>query len=203
MKEEKETKRACDTPYKTMIGGQALIEGIMMLGPEKKAVVVRKPDGELVEQVEQRVLIKDRHPLLGVPFIRGVFNFCSSLANGVKALMFSASFFPEDEEEPEEPSKFERWLDEKLGSEKAASFFITLAVVLGILFSVGLFILLPTALTGLLGLAVPLPMWLRNPAGGRGAHRHLHGLPDPLLPHEGHPPGVPVPRRRAQDHLLL
>ena len=51
MKEEKETKRACDTPYKTMIGGQALIEGIMMLGPEKKAVVVRKPDGELVEQV--------------------------------------------------------------------------------------------------------------------------------------------------------
>ena len=152
-----ESKQSCATPYKTMIGGQALIEGIMMLGPEKKAVVVRKPDGELVEQVEQRVLIKDRHPLLGVPFIRGVFNFCSSLANGVKALMFSASFFPEDEEEPEEPSKFERWLDEKLGSEKAASFFITLAVVLGILFSVGLFILLPTALTGLLGLAVPLP----------------------------------------------
>ena len=159
---EKESKRACATPYKTMIGGQALIEGIMMLGPEKKAVVVRKPDGELVEQVEDRVLIKDRHPLLGVPFIRGVFNFCSSLANGVKALMFSASFFPEDEEEPEEPSKFERWLDEKLGSEKAASFFISLAVALGILFSVGLFILLPTALTGLIGLAVPLPMWLRN-----------------------------------------
>ena len=56
----KQTKRACDTPYKTMIGGQALIEGIMMLGPEKKAVVVRKPDGELAEQVEERVLIKRR-----------------------------------------------------------------------------------------------------------------------------------------------
>ena len=52
----KETKRACDTPYKTMIGGQALIEGIMMLGPEKKAVVGRKPDGELEQQVEERVL---------------------------------------------------------------------------------------------------------------------------------------------------
>ena len=138
-----DNKQSCSTTYKTMIGGQALIEGIMMLGPEKKAVVVRKPDGELEEQVEERVLIKDKHPLLGVPFIRGVFNFCSSLANGVKALMFSASFFPEDEDAPEEPSKFA-------------------AVVLGILFSVGLFILLPTALTGLIGLFVPLPMWLRN-----------------------------------------
>ena len=68
----------------------------------------------------------------------------------------------EDEEEPEEPSRFELWLDRHLGSEKAASFFITVAVVLGIVFSVGLFILLPTALTGLVGLAVPLPMWLRN-----------------------------------------
>ena len=158
----KETKRACDTPYKTMIGGQALIEGIMMLGPEKKAVVVRKPDGMLEEQVEERVLIKDKHPLLGLPLIRGVFNFCSSMANGVKALMYSASFVPEDEEEPEEPSKLEVWLDKHLGSEKAASALVTLAVVLGMLFSVVLFILLPTALVGLLGKAVPLAMWVRN-----------------------------------------
>lgn len=157
-----ETKRACDTPYKTMIGGQALIEGIMMLGPEKKAVVVRKPDGALEEQVEDRVLIKDKHPALGLPFIRGVFNFCSSMANGVKALMYSASFVPEDEEEPEEPSKVEQWLDKHLGSEKAASALVTFAVVLGILFSVVLFILLPTALVGLLGRVVPLAMWVRN-----------------------------------------
>ena len=80
-----ETKQSCATAYKTMIGGQALIEGIMMLGPEKKAVVVRKPDGGLEEQVEERVLIKDKHPALGLPLLRGVFNFCSSLANGVKA----------------------------------------------------------------------------------------------------------------------
>ena len=164
-----ETKQSCATAYKTMIGGQALIEGIMMLGPEKKAVVVRKPDGGLEEQVEERVLIKDKHPALGLPLLRGVFNFCSSLANGVKALMYSASFFPEDEEEPEEPSRFELWLDRHLGSEKAASFFITVA----------------------------------QPAGRRGAYRHLHGLSDALFPYEGHPPGVPVPRRGAQDHLLL
>lgn len=87
-----ENKQSCATPYKTMIGGQALIEGIMMMGPEKKAVVVRKPDGALEEQVEGRVLIKDKYPILGLPFLRGVFNFCSSMANGVKALMYSASF---------------------------------------------------------------------------------------------------------------
>ena len=108
-----------------------------MLGPEKKAVVVRKPDGGLEEQVEERVLIKDKHPALGLPLLRGVFNFCSSLANGVKALMYSASFFPEDEEEPEEPSRFELWLDRHLGSEKAASFCITVAVVLGTVFFMG------------------------------------------------------------------
>ena len=157
----KENKQFCPT-YKTMIGGQALIEGIMMLGPEKKAVVVRKSDGTLEEQVEERVLIKDKHPLLGVPFIRGVFNFCSSMANGVKALMYSASFFPEDEDEPEEPSKFEVWLDKHLGSEKAAAAIVTFAVFLGILFSVLLFFLLPTALVGGVARLVPLPMWGRN-----------------------------------------
>ena len=156
-------EKSCATPFKTMIGGQALIEGIMMMGPEKKAVVVRKPDGELEEKVDDRVLIKDKYPILGLPFIRGIFSFGSSMANGVKALMYSASFFPEDEEEPEEPSKFELWLEKHLGSEKAASFFVTLAVILGMAFSVGLFILLPTALVGAgAALAGGMPMWLRN-----------------------------------------
>lgn len=157
-----EKNQTCATPYKTMIGGQALIEGIMMLGPEKKAVVVRKPDGTLEEQVEERVLIKDKHPALGLPFLRGVFNFCSSLANGVKALMYSASFFSE-EDEPEEPTKFEVWLDKHLGSEKAASALVTFAVILGILFSVLLFFLLPTALAGGVAWFFPgMPMWVRN-----------------------------------------
>ena len=155
--------KSCATPFKTMIGGQALIEGIMMMGPEKRAIVVRKPDGQLEEKVDDRVLIKDKHPILGLPFIRGIFNFGSSMANGVKALMYSASFFPEDEEEEEEPSRFELWLEERLGSEKAAGFFVTLAVILGVAFSVGLFILLPTALVGAGGvLAGGMPMWLRN-----------------------------------------
>lgn len=160
----REQKQSCATPFKTVIGGQALIEGIMMLGPDKKAIVVRRPDGGLEEKVEDRVLIKDKHPWLGIPFIRGVFNFGSSMANGVKALMYSAEFYPEDEAAAEEePSKFEQWLDKKLGSEKAGGFIITLAVILGMVFSVGLFILLPTFLTGgVLHFVPKFPLWGRN-----------------------------------------
>ena len=138
--------------FKTMCGGQALIEGIMMRGPRKQAVVVRKPDGELEIQEKELKFIKDRYPVLGWPLIRGVVNFCDSMYNGVTALMFSAEFAPEDGEEEEEPSKFEAWLEKRLGSEKAMSVFTILAVILGIGMSIGLFFLLPT----LLGTAITL-----------------------------------------------
>ncbi len=124
----------------------------MMRGPRKQAVVVRKPDGELEIQEKDLKLIKDRWPVLGWPLIRGVVNFCSSMYSGVTALMFSAEFFPEDGEEAEEPSKFDLWLEKRLGSERAASVVTTLALVLGIGMSIGLFFLLPT----LLGTAITL-----------------------------------------------
>ena len=155
--------QACATPFRTMIGGQALIEGIMMLGPDKKSIVVRRPDGGLEIKTEQRRLIKDRHPILGWPFLRGVVNFCTSMYTGVTALMYSAEFYPEDGEEDEEPSKFEQWLDEKLGSEKAMAFFTTLAVIIGMSFSVGLFFVLPTLLSGAVMYFFPqVPLWVRN-----------------------------------------
>lgn len=139
------------TPFRTSIGGQALIEGILMRGPEKQAIVVRKPDGDLVTKVDELHLIKERHPILGVPFIRGTVNFLDSMVKGVQALMYSAEFYPEDEEDgPAEPSKFEVWLEEKLGSEKFMKVLIAFAVLLGIGFSVCLFILLPAFLGGLL-----------------------------------------------------
>ena len=154
--------QACATPFRTMIGGQALIEGIMMMGPDKKSIVVRRPDGGLEIKTEERKLIKDRHPILGLPFIRGVVNFCVSMYTGVTALMFSAEFYPEDDE-PEEPSRFEKWLDEKLGSEKAMAFFTTLAVIIGMAFSVGLFFVLPTLLSGGVMWFFPnIPLWFRN-----------------------------------------
>ena len=143
--------QGCPKGFKTMCGGQALIEGIMMRGPKKQAVVVRKPDGELEIQEKDLKFIKDRYPILGWPLIRGVVNFCDAMYNGVTALMFSAEFFPEDEE-AEEPSKFDQWLEKRLGSDKAASVITTIAVILGIGMSIGLFFLLPT----LLGTAVTL-----------------------------------------------
>lgn len=149
--------------FKTMCGGQALIEGIMMRGPKKQAIVVRQPDGRMAIRESELKFIKDKYPLLGLPLVRGVVTFLASMVEGVKALMYSAEFYPEDEDAQEEPSKFELWLEKKLGSEKAASFFIMVAVVLGIGMSIGLFFLLPT----LLGTAVTLftdSMLVRNVA---------------------------------------
>ncbi len=134
--------------FKTMIGGQALIEGILMRGPTKQAIVVRSPDG-LVEKVEELHAIKERYPILGWPLIRGVVNFFDSMYNGVKALMFSADYFPE--EETVEESAFDRWLEKHIGADLLEKLVIPLSVVLGIGFSIGLFLLLPTFLVGLIG----------------------------------------------------
>ena len=136
---QKNNQSVSQEKFKTLIGGQALIEGILMQGPDKRAIVVRGPEG-LVQKVEP---IKKKHGILTWPLIRGVVNFGSSMVNGVKALMYSADFFPEAEGEP---SKFETWLEKKLGSEKLQKVVVYLSVVLGIALSVGLFILLPTLL---------------------------------------------------------
>ena len=147
--------------FRTSIGGQALIEGIMMRGPEKQAIVVRDQEGNLVEKVEDLKLIKDRYPVLGWPLVRGTVNFLAAMVNGVKALMYSAEFYPE--EEAAQPSKFEKWLEAHLSSKKLESLVITLAVVLGVGLSLFLFMVLPTLLTGgILHFFPAFPMWGRN-----------------------------------------
>ena len=127
--------------FKTMIGGQALIEGIMMLGPDKSAVVVRTKDG-LQKKIEDRPKPNFGFSVKKLPFIRGLFNFWTSMKIGVSAMMYSADFMIEEEtEEPvENPSKLDKWLEEKLSTGA----FTTIAVVLGICMSVGLFIILPS-----------------------------------------------------------
>ncbi|HHU22867.1 MAG TPA: DUF1385 domain-containing protein [Clostridiales bacterium] len=150
--------------FRTSIGGQALLEGILMRGPKKQAIVVRTPDG-LVSRVEELRLIKDRHPILGWPFIRGVVNFIDSMVKGVKALTYSAELLPEEQQE--EPSKLDKWIEEKIGGEKAQELIIAIAVILGIGLSVGLFILLPTILAGFLA--------------GTGAHHMVRNLLEGLL----------------------
>lgn len=140
--------------FKTSCGGQALIEGILMRGPDKQAIVCRKPDGSLVTKVEPIKLVKERYPILGWPLIRGVATFLSSMILGVKALSWSAEQQPEEAEG--EPDKLDQWIEEHFSQETAGKLIIGVAVVLGIALSVGLFALLPTLLAGLLNRLVPL-----------------------------------------------
>ena len=132
-------KKSC--AFRTSIGGQALIEGILMRGPQKQAIVVRAPEGLVIKEEELK-LIRDKYPILGLPLIRGSVTFLDSMFKGVKALMFSADYFPE-EDGAGEPSKFEQWLDEKLGNEKMEKAVIAFSVVLAVGMSIGLFMLLP------------------------------------------------------------
>ena len=134
--------------FRTSIGGQALIEGILMRGPDKEAIVIRDQDGSLVTKVEPINQLRDKYPILGWPLIRGVVNFIDSMAKGMKAITYSASFLPEEEQE--EPSKLDQWIEKKFSSDKAEKLIIGIAVVLGIALAVGLFIFLPTLLVGLI-----------------------------------------------------
>ena len=138
--------------HKTSIGGQAVIEGVMMRGPKKIATAVRKPDGEI--EIDCNPIGKIRqNRILKLPIIRGCINFFDSMILGIKSLMYSAKFFEVDDDGnqiEEEPSKFEKWLEEKLGSEKAMNAVIYFSVIISLLFSIGLFILLPTVIIGFL-----------------------------------------------------
>ena len=100
-----------DGAIKTHVGGQALIEGIMMQGPEKRCIVVRRPDGTTECTVEA---IPPKKKIWTVPFLRGLAGFIGSRSYGVKALMHSAEVAGDDEMADEEPTKFDLWL-EKMG----------------------------------------------------------------------------------------
>ena len=129
--------------FRTSIGGQALLEGILMRGPQKQAIVCRTPDG-LVEKVDELHLVKDKHPILGWPLIRGVVTFLDSMVKGMQALTYSADLLPIEEQG--EPDKLDQWIEAHFSEEKAKDIIIGFAVVLGIALSIGLFVLLPTLL---------------------------------------------------------
>lgn len=130
--------------YRTMIGGQALIEGIMMRGPEKDAVVTRGADGLHVEVTARK--LAPEGSIKKWPFIRGVFNFFDAQVTGVKALMRSADLAPEEAQE--EPSKLDLWLEKKLGNEAFQKAIIGIAVFMGLGLSIALFFLLPMVIAG-------------------------------------------------------
>ncbi len=130
---------------KTSIGGSALIEGVMMRGPKVTAMAVRKPDGSI--DLSQWENGEGRKPWYKTtPFVRGVFNFIDSMAVSYRCLTRSAEIAGMDDEEP---SPFEKKLQKLLG-DKFMTVFNAFAVVLGVVLAVGLFLILPTLLVGLL-----------------------------------------------------
>lgn len=132
-------KQHIEEKFKTMIGGQALIEGIMMRGPKLDAIVTRGKDGLNVETTPRKIRPKGSFKTL--PLIRGVVNFFDSQVTGVKALMRSADLSPEESQE--EASKVDKWLEKKLGEKKFQEYLIGGAVVLGLGMSIFLFFLIP------------------------------------------------------------
>ena len=140
-------KKKTDCAFRTSIGGQALIEGIMMRGPKKQAIVCRTAEG-LKSKTEDLTSLKDRYPILGWPLIRGSVNFISSMASGVRALTYSASLVPEDEQT--EPSKFDKWDRKPFQKRYCGQAHRRLLPCFSALsWLSGLFVLLPTLLAGI------------------------------------------------------
>ena len=122
------------------IGGQAVIEGIMMQNGTNYAIAVRKPDGEIEAKKDTYVSLTKKHKLLALPFIRGVFSFADSMIVGMRALTWSCSFFEDDEEE--EAGPVEKWLDRVFG-EKLEGVLMSIVMVLSFALAIGIFMVLP------------------------------------------------------------
>ncbi len=125
--------------HKTSVGGQALIEGIMMQGPKGMATAVRKPDKEIEIKYHTVKHIRDKVKFLGWPVIRGVVNFIESMIMGYKTLMYSAEASGMEDIDDEDLSKFEKWITDKFG-DKLMSFVTGFASILGICLAFLLFI---------------------------------------------------------------
>lgn len=136
------------TNFKTSIGGQALIEGILMRGPKKQAIVCYNSKNGYIEKVEELKFIKDKFPILGLPIIRGIITFLDSMVKGMSALTYSADLLPEEEQAKKDA--IDIWIDKHFSEETAKKLIISIAVILGIALSVFLFIILPTTIVGLI-----------------------------------------------------
>ncbi len=146
----KECEKSCK---KTSIGGQALIEGVMMRGVGKAAMAVRLPDGTIDVEIQKTKLAKDKSFVFRMPFVRGIFNFIDNMIFGYKYLMKSAEKSGLDLEESE--SKFDKWLEKHFGN-KIMTVVSAIAMVFGVVLAIGLFILAPMGIVWLLEKVVPL-----------------------------------------------
>ncbi len=131
------------------IGGQAVLEGIMMKNGDDYATAVRRSDGQIQVVKDRYVSMTRKYRILSLPFIRGIFSFADSLILGMKTLTVSADILGEDGEEEEEPGKLERWLDRVFG-EKAEKVLMSAAMVIAVIAAVLIFMVLPLGISRLL-----------------------------------------------------
>lgn len=129
------------------IGGQAVIEGIMMKNKDRYATAVRKPDGEIEVQEDMYVSLSSKNKIFALPFVRGIFSFADSMILGMKILSFSASFFEDDEDSKE--SKFETWLRKVFGN-RFEKVIMGISMALSFVVAIGIFMLLPMFLSNAL-----------------------------------------------------
>lgn len=148
------TKKQQDVQHKTTIGGQSILEGIMMKGPRKNCTVVRKPDGTLAIKDEATTPLREKYKIAGVPVIRGFVMMVQSLIDGFRAIEYSSKFLEEEGEE-EQPSKLEQWLIDHIGAGAIESALYFISIVFGVGLAVGLFILLPAFAISFLPDSVP------------------------------------------------
>lgn len=141
----------------TKMGGQAVMEGIMMKGEEKTALAVRIPNGDIKIQTKKT---KDYGRWMKIPLLRGVIAFVESLISGMGTLMESAEILGEYEDEEYEKGRFEQWFENKFGAKKLWNFMIGLSVVFALAFTVGIFIILPTGAVSLMKLFTDSIFWL-------------------------------------------
>lgn len=135
---------------KSNIGGQAVLEGVMMKSPDCIAIAVRRPDGIIEVEKETTNSLTDKYKILGLPIIRGMVTFFETMVIGIKTLMTSAELYGDEEElEDYQPSKFERFLSDKTGKD-IDDIMIGTALVLAIIFAVILFVIIPTTVASFL-----------------------------------------------------
>lgn len=129
--------------HKTSIGGQALIEGIMMRGPKGNAMSVRMPDGTIETEVDEYIPLKNKYKILGVPIIRGVAGFAESMITGYKYMMKSADKALTEEQKEEDMSKLDKWINDHFG-EKMMNVVGVISMVLGVMLAFLIFMYLPS-----------------------------------------------------------
>lgn len=129
------------------IGGQAVIEGIMMKNKQEYATAVRKPDGEIEIEKGRYVSITEKVKFFSLPFVRGIFSFADSMILGMRTLSFSAGFF-EDDEEDQEPGRLEQWLEKTFG-ERLEKVLMAVVMVVSVVMAIGIFMVLPMFITNI------------------------------------------------------